>query len=158
MVQLHQVLQVHTCLLQTALIAVFTEHLQVAIAVLRVARIQRIDCAVTPFNVRLAALIVGAKQQGMLGRAGEELCLQHVIDDVRMQALVAAGIGAVEDVAVGIRPAGRIHLVHRDVRVLVAEVLPGGEHVVEAVLELVAERLLCAFVVVDPGFALKEVV
>ncbi|MNY67392.1 hypothetical protein D3C86_2049710 [compost metagenome] len=75
-----------------------------------------------------------------------------------MQALVAAGIGAVENVAVGIRPAGRVHLVHGHVRILVTEVLPRGEHIVEAVLELVAERLLGTFVVVDARLTLEEVV
>ncbi|MNE52232.1 hypothetical protein D3C80_1468960 [compost metagenome] len=145
-------------MLQAALIAVFTKYLEVAIAILRVAGIQRVDRAVTPFHVGLAALVVGAKQQGVLGRAGEELRLQHVIDDVRMQALVAPGVGAVEDVAVGVGPTGRIHLVHRYVRILVAEVLPGGEDVVETVLELVAERLLGTLVVVDPRLTFKEVV
>ncbi|MNP29935.1 hypothetical protein D3C76_1229850 [compost metagenome] len=106
MVQLHQVLQVHTCLLQAPLVAVFAQHLKVAIAVLRVTGVQRVDRAITPCDVGLAPLVVGAQQQGMFGRSSEEFRLQHVVDDVRMQALVAAGIGAVEDVAVGIRPAG----------------------------------------------------
>lgn len=145
-------------MLQAPLIAVFAQDLKVAIAVLRVTGVQRVDRAITPRDIGLAPLIVGAQQQGVFGRAGEKFRLQHIVDDVRVQAFVAAGIGAVENVAIGICPAGRVHLVHGHVGVLVTEVLPGGEHIVEAVLELVAEGLLGALVVVDARLALEEVV
>ncbi|MNO45402.1 hypothetical protein D3C76_356680 [compost metagenome] len=158
MVQLHQVLQVNARLLQAPLVAVLAQHLKVAVAVLWVACIQRIDCAITPGHVGLASLVVGAQQQGVFGSPGEEFRLQHVVDDVRMQAFVAAGIGAVEDIAVGIRPTGGIHLVHRHVGILVAEVLACREHIVEAMLELVAEGLLGTLVVVDTRLAFEEVV
>ncbi|MCY1439800.1 hypothetical protein D9M71_560510 [compost metagenome] len=97
---------------------------------MRVAGIQWVDRAIAPGHVGLASLVVGTQQQGVFGGPGEELRLQHVIDDVRVQAFVAAGIGAVEGIAVGSRPTGGVHLVHRHVGILVAEVLPCGEDIV----------------------------
>ncbi len=93
----------------------------------------------------------------MLGRAGEEFGLQHVVDDEGMELFFGAGVIAVQLVAGGRSPAIGVDLIVGDFGIQVTEVLPGGEDIVETVLELVAERLLVALVTVDARFAFEEV-
>jgi hypothetical protein len=78
----------------------------------------------------------------VFGRAGEKFRLQHVVDDKRMQTLITAGVIAVQFVTGRRGPAIGVDLVHVHLGVEVAEILPCREDIVEAMLELITERLL----------------
>ncbi|MNP26197.1 hypothetical protein D3C76_1190410 [compost metagenome] len=93
----------------------------------------------------------------MLGITGQEFGLQHVIDDERVEFFVTTGVVAVQLIAGGCGPAIAVDLVEIDLGIQVPEVLAGREHVIEAVFELVADRLLVALVTVHAGLTFKEV-
>ncbi|MCY1392177.1 hypothetical protein D3C76_502200 [compost metagenome] len=75
-----------------------------------------------------------------------------------MQFFVAAGVIAVQFVAGRAGPAIGIDLVHVHFGIQVAEVLPGGEDIVEAMFELIAERLLVTLVLVDARLTFEEMI
>ncbi len=86
-----------------------------------------------------------------------EVRLHQIVQGIGVQVLAAAGVIAIEQVAVA-NIAVAIDLLQLDPRLGVAEVLPRAPDVVESVLELIANHLLGAFEFVVVGFAVEKVV
>ena len=111
----------------------------------RVQQIQRRRVFIAGLVVEIETLVVQAKQQRMLQRAGLDLPFDLVVDVEKPELRLRQEVGAVEDRARCCRrrdPALAIDIAEIDIEVAVAHVLANGHAVVEAVLELVAGHRL----------------
>ncbi|MNZ27562.1 hypothetical protein D3C78_447820 [compost metagenome] len=156
LVEVDQVLHVQAGLLQATGVIVLGEEGQGFVAVHRVEGVERRGDARGPVHVGLAALVVEAGEQGVAGGSGVEFGLHHVVDDVGLQLLAGTAEVAIQLIAVRRGPAVPVDLGQVDVGGEVAEVLPRGPDLVEAVFQLVAEHALGAVEVVEARLAIEE--
>ena len=123
-------------------------------AVDRIKSVNGRECAIVAGGVVAAVLIVDPYQQAMVNGPGIDAAVELVIEGDGVHLFVRAGIAAVQ---LGfVQPARGINLIQLDFGMQVAQLLPHRPAVIKQMLEVVADHIFAAIVLVVVIFSLEE--
>ena len=150
----HLILQIVAGLAQLVLLAAVHGDVIRLRAVDRIKGVDSRECAIVAGGVVAAVLIVDPHQQAMVDGPGIDAAVELVIKGDGVHLFVRAGIAAVQ--LAFVQPARGIHLIQLNFGMQVAQLLPHRPAVIKHMLEVVADHIFAAIVLVVIIFAFEE--